>query len=204
MKSKSFLIWGLLLIALCLSGQAGAKPYELLSPNGKLSVVINDGDRLTYQVSFAGQLLMEPSAIGMKLMNGKVIGENLRLASPRVRKKTENISSPFYRVRSFTTTYNEVDFRLEYGFGVIFRAYDEGIAYRFYTTQKKETTIADEIVEVKFVSDRISLLCFGSEYTCNVIQEYLRADTPLEGIGKSCGSPYDRRLQASQGHIDGK
>ena len=153
MKSKSFLIWGLLLIALCLSGQVGAKPYELQSPNGKLSVVINDGGRLTYQVSFAGQLLMEPSAIGMKLMNGKVIGENLRLTSPRVRKKTENISSPFYRVRSFTTTYNEADFRLGYGFGVIFRAYDEGIAYRFYTTQKKETTIADEIVEVKFVSD---------------------------------------------------
>ena len=92
MKSKSFLIWGLLLIALCLSGQVGAKPYELQSPNGKLSVVINDGGRLTYQVSFAGQQLMEPSSIGMKLMNGKMIGENLRLASPRVRKKTENIS----------------------------------------------------------------------------------------------------------------
>ena len=161
MKSKSFLMWGLGLMALCLSLQATAKPYELKSPNGKLQVLINDGNQLTYQVSFEGQQITEPSAIGLKMMNGKVIGENLHIASPKVKTRTENIQSPFYRVKSFVTTYNEADFRLGNGFGLIFRAYDEGIAYRFYTTQRKETKISDEIAEWKFESDYNAYLSYA-------------------------------------------
>lgn len=161
MKSKSFLMWGLGLMALCLSLQATAKPYELKSPNGKLQVLINDGNQLTYQVSFEGQQITEPSAIGLKMMNGKVIGENLHIASPKVKTRTENIQSPFYRVKSFVTTYNEADFRLGNGFGLIFRAYDEGIAYRFYTSQRKETKISDEIAEWKFESDYNAYLSYA-------------------------------------------
>ena len=161
MKSKSFLMWGLGLMALCLSLQATATPYELKSPNGKLQVLINDGNQLTYQVSFEGQQITEPSAIGLKMMNGKVIGENLHIASPKVKTRTENIQSPFYRVKSFVTTYNEADFRLGNGFGLIFRAYDEGIAYRFYTTQRKETKISDEIAEWKFESDYNAYLSYA-------------------------------------------
>lgn len=161
MKSKSFLMWGLGLMALCMSLQATATPYELKSPNGKLQVLINDGNQLTYQVSFEGQQITEPSAIGLKMMNGKVIGENLHIASPKVKTRTENIQSPFYRVKSFVTTYNEADFRLGNGFGLIFRAYDEGIAYRFYTTQRKETKISDEIAEWKFESDYNAYLSYA-------------------------------------------
>lgn len=161
MKSKFFLMWGLGLMALCMSLQATAKPYELKSPNGKLQVLINDGNQLTYQVSFEGQQITEPSAIGLKMMNGKVIGENLHIASPKVKTRTENIQSPFYRVKSFVTTYNEADFRLGNGFGLIFRAYDEGIAYRFYTTQRKETKISDEIAEWKFESDYNAYLSYA-------------------------------------------
>ena len=56
----------------------------------------------------------------------------------------ETIQAPFYRQASFQHNANQLDLRLSDGFGLQVRASDEGVAYRFYTSNKKTVIIADE------------------------------------------------------------
>ena len=63
----------------------------------------------------------------------------------------------------FVATGNELDLKLKGGFGIIFRAYNEGVAYRFYTTQSSDIIIKEEQAEFNFKEDYTAYL----PYTTN-------------------------------------
>lgn len=138
-----------------------AKHYTLTSPDGRLKVDIDNTDGLSYTVSCRNQALLAPSSIGLVLGDGTVVGQKVR--SAKNSKHTEHIEAPFYRVKSFNTSYHELDLSLENGFGVRFRAYNEGVAYRFYTTLKNEVTISKEVADFRFAEDHTAWL----PYTTN-------------------------------------
>lgn len=86
-----------------------------------------------------------------------------RITGERRRKIKDNIESPFYRFKEFVATGNELDLKLKGGFGIIFRAYNEGVAYRFYTTQSSDIIIKEEQAEFNFKEDYTAYL----PYTTN-------------------------------------
>ncbi len=139
-------------LSACLSLQAADKVLRLNSPNGKLEVGISVGDQLTYSIQCGDRLLLDKSAIGMTLEN-ETLGTKARVNSAKTRTVTEDIVSPHYRFSSFKTTYNELNIKLAGDYGVIFRAYNEGVAYRFYTSKKQNIVVKDELMEMNFPSD---------------------------------------------------
>src|SRR5574344_483229 len=86
--------------------------------------------------------------------------EKIVLGSVRKRRVNEKISSPFYRQRSFSDICNEMDITIRKGFGVTFRVYDEGIAYRFYTQKDEPATITNETADFSFAKDSKSYLAY--------------------------------------------
>ena len=99
----------------------------------------------------------------MVLENGTIVGKTPRITGERRRKIKDNIESPFYRFKEFVATGNELDLKLKGGFGIIFRAYNEGVAYRFYTTQSSDIIIKEEQAEFNFKEDYTAYL----PYTTN-------------------------------------
>ena len=57
---------------------------------------------------------------------------------------------------------NQMELRLAGGFGMQIRAYDEGVAYRFYTTDKKMTVVADETADFRFADDSKAWLAYST------------------------------------------
>ncbi len=159
------------LITLCLflySGNnllwgATPKTFQLFSPDKKLKVEISVGNTLSYQVTYQNDTLISRSKIGLVLSHTYIIGNNPQVTGNKRRSIKEEITSPFYRFKAFTACCNELNLQLKGNFGVIFRAYDEGIAYRFYTTQRTEVIIKDEIAEFCFKQDHTAYL----PYTTN-------------------------------------
>ena len=49
---------------------------------------------------------------------------------------------------------SELNLKLKNGFGIILRAYDEGVAYRFYTQRKGKTIILNETAAYQFGKDK--------------------------------------------------
>lgn len=156
---KSFCLC-LLLALVCLP--LGAADHLLKSPDGKLVVEIDTEGQLKYALKREGQLLLDKSLIGL-VLEDRVLGENVKVR--RVNRRSmveETIVSPHYRFSSFNVVYNELDIQLKGNFGVIFRAYNEGIAYRLYTTAKEGLMVRDEVVQMNFPKDYTTYMAYST------------------------------------------
>ena len=130
-----------------------AKEYKLLSPNGKLEVTITAEPQLCYSVKCDGEQILAPSQIGLKIYEGATLGE--KIAVKKVKRTTVNTEIPtlFYFRNTIKDHHNalRIDFAARYA--VEFRAYDEGVAYRFVTNFKSDFKLENEIAEFAFAKD---------------------------------------------------
>lgn len=162
-KKLCLAILSLLLLIGNASFAAKEKKYVLSSPDGTLKVEISAGNELAYQVMHGNDTILSHSNIGLVLENGTIVGKTPRITGERRRKIKDNMESPFYRFKEFVACCNELDLKLKGGFGIIFRAYNEGVAYRFYTTQSSDIIIKEEQAEFNFKEDYTAYL----PYTTN-------------------------------------
>lgn len=129
------------------------KVFTLKSPSGKLSATISSGKQLTYDVSCNGRQVVAPSAISMTLDNGEVWGAGARLSGSKTSSVDEMVVSPFYRTSEMRDHYNGLVLRFKGGYDVEFRAYDDGIAYRFVSKTKKKFNVVNEQADFSFPFD---------------------------------------------------
>lgn len=168
MKNNKYLYWGAMpLLGLLFAGNtvlmAAGKKYGLSSPNGKLKVEIRADRNLSYLVMHEKDTLLADSPIDLVLEDGRSLGTDPRVTREHRREIRERIETPFYRVKQFQTACNELDLPVKGIGGVIFRVYDEGIAYRFYTDRPGEVTVRGERAEFNFNKDYTAYL----PYTTN-------------------------------------
>ena len=130
-----------------------AKSYKLASPNGELEAVITAGPQLSYTISCNGEMVLAPSQIGLKIHSGVAIGESVKVK--RVKRTTVNTTIPtkFYFRDEIKDHYNALRIDFAQNYAVEFRAYDEGIVYRFVTNFKNDFILENEIAEFAFAKD---------------------------------------------------
>jgi alpha-glucosidase len=138
------------------SGTASlAKEYQLASPDGNLRVKIDIGEKITYSLIDKSQVLLEPSPISLTLSQNKILGANPQVLEVKRRSMDEKIIPPV-RIKSavIPDRFKEMSIKFAGGFGLIFRAYTEGVAYRFVTDLDGEITVATEQVALNFGRDQ--------------------------------------------------
>ncbi len=180
---KAFRI--LALFALCAFSAQAQKAYQLASPDGKLKTTINAGAQLTYDITFNGQQVLEASPLSMTLDNGEVWGENDKPSKATRKSVDGEIKSPFYRADEIDEEYNELTLQFK-GFNVVFRAYDDGIAYRFVNRTKKPFNVVDELVDYRFPYDATASVPYvkprkGVNKYANSFENYY-ANVPLSKV----------------------
>ena len=147
-----------ILILLTLIGSALANTYTLQSPNKQIEVTINTKNQITYSVAMDGTTLLEPSPIGMTVDENQVFGKDVVILD--VDKKTikETIHPVVQEKRKEVVDHcNELRLQMV-GCALIFRAYDDGVAYRFVTEMEGDLTVRDELAEFRFPGDPDVLL----------------------------------------------
>ncbi len=154
MVRKIFL--GMVCCLLAGSLSAVQKQLSLTSPDGKLKATINVGEKLTYSVLFDGKEVIAPSAISMTLDNGTVWGDNAKLLKSDEKQIDVKIASPFYRADSMRDWCNELTMKFKGDYSVVFRAYNDGIAYRFVNQAKAPFCIVREEVDYQFPADAVA------------------------------------------------
>ena len=180
---KAFRI--LALFALCALSAQAQKAYQLASPDGKLKTTINTGAQLTYDITFNGQQVLQASPLSMTLDNGEVWGENDKPSKVTRKSVDGEIKSPFYRAEELDEEYNEMTLQFK-GFNVVFRAYDDGIAYRFVNRTKKPFNVVDELVDYRFPTDATASVPYvkprkGVNKYANSFENYY-ANVPLSKV----------------------
>lgn len=134
------------------------KAYNVSSPDGKIKADISVGNDLSYSVTFDGKPVISESTLSMTLSNGTIWGKNPKVAKVSKKSLNTKIPSPFYRADKLDENYNSTTINFKGGWGVEFRAYNDGIAYRFISSQKSPLIIADEEVCYNFPLDATSFV----------------------------------------------
>ena len=152
MKNKSLIICILLILSsnIVLS----QKTYNLESPQKNINITITaDGDILKYSVTHDNTPIITDSPISMELNDGKILGANPIVRSYDIENVNETIKPVLYKKETIIDNYNELTLNFKGSYSIQFRAYDDGIAYRFITKFSKPIIVKNENITYNFDDD---------------------------------------------------
>ncbi|WP_205686363.1 glycoside hydrolase family 97 protein [Chitinophaga parva] len=124
--------------------------YTVQSPDGHLSARIFTGPQLRYQLLRDGETLIDTSAISLQLSTGEILGKPALVRSQHKGSVQQIISAPVYKRKTVNDHYNELTLALKGDYSVVFRAYNEGVAYRFATSKKAAFDVVNEEATFNF------------------------------------------------------
>ncbi len=136
-----------------LTGQKN-KEFEIKSPDGNINLHVELGAKLQWSVQSDGQQVIAPSPISLQLTGGEVLGENVRVVSTKTDKIDNIITAVNYKKSTIIDQCNQFTISFKGDFGLIFRVYNEGVAYRFFTKRKGELFVKNEEANFNFTADQ--------------------------------------------------
>jgi alpha-glucosidase len=132
--------------------------YTLASPNGKIKISILIDSKITWSVAHEKNLILAPSSISLILDQNEILGKNALLLNSKREKVNTTFESPFYKKNSVKNQYNFLVLNFKNDFSIEYRAFDDGVAYRFITKKKKDITVKSEEVNLNFDQDYNTLM----------------------------------------------
>jgi len=155
MNKASFFLSALLMLSVSAFAQ---KQYTLQSPDKDITITVEVGEQLTYSVTHSNTCVLAPSSIGMKLGDGTQLGQKPVVKTAKTRSVNQNVEAYFYKRAQIPEVYEELTLTMKGNYKVVFRAYDEGVAYRFETDFRKPIIIENETADFNFDADYQALI----------------------------------------------
>lgn len=119
--------------------------HTLRSPDGNIQINITAGAQLHYQVSYQQQILLDSCNIALYLKNGTILGKNVTIQKTTRRSVRDTITPIIKEKRAkIPDVFEELTLQCQGNYSLIFRAYNDGIAYRWVTNLKDSITILQE------------------------------------------------------------
>lgn len=134
------------LISICMGFCALAQTaLDLESPSKTLQLKVTTSPTLTWQLFLKGKALTLPAPISLDIQGKGLLGENPLFLNAE-RKAINETERPIVRQKNaeVANKCNELTLKFKGDWSVIFRAYDNGVAYRFSTQFKTESVVSNE------------------------------------------------------------
>lgn len=163
MKTKLAALLILMLYPVILTA-AKSKTYKAESPDGSVVLRVEAGVRLTWSFTHENQPVIEPSAISLSLESGEILGSNPRVISAKNEKINTSFTAVNYRRSVVTDECSQLTLTFKGNYGVIFRVYDDAVAYRFFTRRPGQIIIKNEEAEFNFTGDKDAFIPIQWDY----------------------------------------
>lgn len=153
--ARTILPAGLLLLLTAGVSRAQAS-FDLKSPDNRIEVRIRTAGPLRYDVLLKGRPLLQDCTLSLDV-DHTALGSGSKVLSSKERSYDQTVEpvvhQKFAKIRE---NYKEIRIAMDGGYAVIFRAYNEGVAYRFETSlPQKEVKIFNEEANFNFVSNNL-------------------------------------------------
>ena len=147
----------------CVAADAAAQTgYSVRSPDGRIEVRVRTGERVRYDVLLKGRALLRDSTMSINV-DGKTLGLAPKVLAAKQSARDAVVEPPVrQKAARLRERYRELRLEMEGGYAVVFRAYDEGAAYRLETSLPQG--------EVKVYGEEVALN-FADNYTVYYPQE---------------------------------
>lgn len=150
--------------------------YRVTSPDGHISATVMVGEDIRYSVSRNEQTLIAPSTISMDLSDGTVFGQNDKVRKTVRTSFDDTFSTVAYKKAEVRDNYNQILLNFK-EFSLIFRAYNDGVAYRFVSNLDKKKTyeVISEQAEFNFGEDRQAFIPYVNSGAKTVDGQYFNS-----------------------------
>lgn len=165
------LITALMTLLITAAAYAAPKNYELSSPDGRLKVTVQAGDGLSYSIVHGDDQIMKDSHIGMYMTDGTVFGGVQPVRKVSRRSVSQTIPAVMYKKAQVKDEFNEITLKFK-NFSLIFRAYDDGAAYRFVSHLKGQYNVELEMADFGFPQDWNMWAAYVCQHTETLESQY--------------------------------
>ena len=164
MKNTLFGFIALLLLGSSLANAQKTKEFDIKSQDGNIALHVTAGQKLQWSVQLKGKQIIAPSAISLQLENGESLGDNASIKTVSPVKVNTVIKALNYKKTIIQDVYSELTLTCKKDFGVIFRVYNDGVAYRFFTRRKGEIVVKNEEANFNFTNDYKAFIPYMWDY----------------------------------------
>jgi len=167
-----------------------APPLVVTSPGRTLSVTIGTDGQLTWSVSLRDRLVLRPSAIGMTLEGGAILGARPVVTATSTRA-VDQVLRPIVRVKraEVRDRFNERRVDFAGGYSLVVRAYDDGVAYRFVTRLPGDITVRNEDATFAWAADHQVYFPEETSFQSHQERQYKRLAISEIATGKFSSLP---------------
>lgn len=132
-------------LLLSFASSAGAQTFTLSAPDQSLEAVVQAGRTLTLDVRYRGRTIARTPPLGLEV-DGLLRADALPRVSDSARRSVDTTIRPAVPEKRavIPDRYNELRLSMGPSLAVTFRAYDDGVAYRFETAFPGTITVRSE------------------------------------------------------------
>ena len=146
LKSFSFLI-----LFLIFNNAVLAQIKSVSSPDNRIHLEVNTEQQISFDVQFDNQIVIENAIISMTMDKGRVLGVDPIVKDVKIEAKEEVFDPQIaHKDAHIESKFNELTMLFKGGYQVIFRVYNDGVAYRFIDNYKKSKEVYNETMTLKF------------------------------------------------------
>ena len=141
-----------------------AKVYEVKSPDGAIVVKVESGAKMLWSVQHKGQQIIAPSATSLLLQSGEILGDNANVSTSKTTSVNTSFNAVNYRKTVVSDIYNQLTLSCKGDYSVIFRVFNDAVAYRYFIKRKGEIVIENEEANFNFTEDHKAFIPYLWDY----------------------------------------
>jgi len=178
MKCKFLQLIIVLIIAVNSLHAQKSKIFTLSSPDGNIQLKIEAGDKLQWSVMHQSTTVIAPSPVSLQLQSGETLGDNAKISSSKTEKINNKIAALHYKKDTIVDNYSQLTLKCKGDYGIIFRAYNDGAAYHFFTKKKDSIIVQSEEASFNFTDHDSAFIPYandphnGDKYECSFENTY--------------------------------
>ena len=154
--SLSKIATGLLAFMVFNTVMAKGKNFKLHSPDGTIVVEIKVDQTISYSVFVDQKEVVNNATLALTVNENVVLGSNAKILKKQSRS-LDQMLYPELKVKSaeIRDHFNEITLTFKGNYKVIFRAFSNGIAYRFETQFKEDIIVTSETAKFNFADNHL-------------------------------------------------
>ena len=132
-------------------GAVLAQIEPVLSPDNRIRLIVNTEGQISFAVQIDNQVVIENAIISMTMDKGRVLGVDPIVKDVKTEAKEEVFDPQIaHKDAHIESKFNELTMLFKGGYQVVFRVYNDGVAYRFIDNYKNSKQVYDETMTLKF------------------------------------------------------
>ncbi len=151
---KKLFISGCIFLLILSTENIDAQDHNYFSPDGKLELIINTDEGISWSLKYKGERIILPSSFKMEFATRTIPDPDYRIKSFEPESVEETYTPVVAHKNSVINdqhTQLSLEFRKDYK--IVFRLYNDGLAYRFETDFKQNMIVLNEKSLINFVPD---------------------------------------------------